>query len=266
MTTSIQWRALYTLVNLDVLSSYAHSCLVLDIQANNLLLRTSDSSIFRQQWEEEELREPSLRKITASGHIIYQSHSFRPSVNIQDSARSLAGLVLSDLGEARIGLQQRGLAQPDLYRAPEIILGMPWGPQVDTWSIAVMARLFVYDVYHSIYSYLDIVQIWDFFFKTHMFRNKGPDGKPSLAHHLAEMVALLGPPPLKFLQRSEKSLQFWDEQGKSSHTFIILQMVMVIKVSGEDWYPFRPNITWMLQSALSRKKPGPHLFASFGKA
>ena len=95
------------------------------------------------------MRDPSPRKTTASGHIIYQSHSFRPDVSIQDSARSLAGLVLSDLGEARIGLQQKGLAQPDLYRAPEILLGMPWGPQVDTWSIAVMARLFVYDAYQT---------------------------------------------------------------------------------------------------------------------
>jgi len=27
------------------------------------------------------------------------------------------------------------------------------------------------------------------------------------------MIAVMGPPPLDFLQRSEKSKQFWDEEG-----------------------------------------------------
>jgi serine/threonine-protein kinase SRPK3 len=34
--------------------------------------------------------------------------------------------------------------------------------------------------------------------------------------HLAEMVSLLGPPPLEFLKRSEKCYQYWDSQGTTS--------------------------------------------------
>lgn len=33
------------------------------------------------------------------------------------------------------------------------------------------------------------------------------------AHHLAAMVALLGPPPREFLDRSQESLKYWDENG-----------------------------------------------------
>lgn len=35
------------------------------------------------------------------------------------------------------------------------------------------------------------------------------------AHHLASMVALLGPPPQEFLARSQESLKYWDESGQS---------------------------------------------------
>lgn len=39
------------------------------------------------------------------------------------------------------------------------------------------------------------------------------------AHHLASMIALLGPPPQEFLERSQESLKYWDESGKSSCRF-----------------------------------------------
>lgn len=34
------------------------------------------------------------------------------------------------------------------------------------------------------------------------------------AHHLAAMIALLGPPPREFLDRSQESLEYWDEHGQ----------------------------------------------------
>jgi len=34
------------------------------------------------------------------------------------------------------------------------------------------------------------------------------------AHHLAAMIALLGPPPREFLDRSQESLKYWDESGQ----------------------------------------------------
>lgn len=46
-----------------------------------------------------------------------------------------------------------------------------------------------------------------------MFRARNPKGKYDEVHHLAEMVSILGPPPLEFLKRSERSLRYWDEDG-----------------------------------------------------
>lgn len=50
---------------------------------------------------------------------------------------------LCDFGEARIGKFHKGLIQPDLYRAPEVLFGMEWGPSVDIWSVAVMVSVCV---------------------------------------------------------------------------------------------------------------------------
>lgn len=34
------------------------------------------------------------------------------------------------------------------------------------------------------------------------------------AHHLAAMTALFGPPSREFLDRSQESLKYWDENGR----------------------------------------------------
>ncbi len=38
------------------------------------------------------------------------------------------------------------------------------------------------------------------------------------AHHLAAMTALLGPPPLEFLGRSEETRKYWSEDGELINT------------------------------------------------
>lgn len=43
------------------------------------------------------------------------------------------------------------------------------------------------------------------------------DQKLNDARHLAYMIALFGPPPLEYLKRSDRYLDFWDEHGKSSN-------------------------------------------------
>lgn len=47
-------------------------------------------------------------------------------------------LTICDLGQARIGGEQRGNAMPLPYRAPEVILNMGWGTAVDTWSAGLL--------------------------------------------------------------------------------------------------------------------------------
>ncbi|KAL1845540.1 hypothetical protein Daus18300_014503 [Diaporthe australafricana] len=102
-------------------------------------------------------------------------------------------LVLSDLGSAKFGQETfTGDMMPDVYRAPEVILGMEWSSKVDLWSVGVM--------------------IWDLFEGKRLFSAK-KDGVVNDEQHLAEMVSLMGNPPPEFLRRSEISARFFDELG-----------------------------------------------------
>jgi len=98
-----------------------------DVHAGNLLLGVEDESQLAE-FEENELVRPSSRK-TVDGITIHVS---------QFLLESFGPLYLCDFGEARIGSQHEGIAMPVQYRAPEIILGMPWGHLVDMWSVGLL--------------------------------------------------------------------------------------------------------------------------------
>ncbi|QSS60263.1 protein kinase [Histoplasma capsulatum] len=83
-----------------------------------------------------------------------------------------------DFGGARIGERKHlGDVMSDFYRAPEVILGMEWDCKIDIWSIGVL--------------------VWDLFEGGRLFyalKNCILDDE----QRLAEMVALMGPPPHKY--------------------------------------------------------------------
>lgn len=56
-------------------------------------------------------------------------------------------------------------------------------------------------------------KIWDLFEDGNLF-TPFKNGQINDEQHLAEMVALLGPPPKVVLQRSEKYSQHWDSEGE----------------------------------------------------
>lgn len=44
-----------------------------------------------------------------------------------------------DFGDAKFGDGPfEGEVMPDLYRAPEIVLGIPWDEKIDIWSFGLM--------------------------------------------------------------------------------------------------------------------------------
>lgn len=102
----------------------------LDLQPSNLLMGINDES-FLLQYERNELDNPSPRK-SLDGRTIYLSRplplSFGPPV-------------LCDFGEARFGEgDHRDDIMPDVYRVPEVILGMKWSYSVDIWNVAMVVR------------------------------------------------------------------------------------------------------------------------------
>lgn len=120
-------------------------------------------------------------------------------------------MLIADLGMARIGPQHEGFIQPEIYRAPEVMLCMPWTSAVDIWNVGVMVCLdrIIYMIQLPLIS----VQIWDLFEDEHMFHPGGNDRKLSNARMLAEMIALLGPPPREFLRRADETLAYWNHEG-----------------------------------------------------
>jgi serine/threonine protein kinase len=101
-----------------------------DINPSNIMLSVSDESLLAD-FETSEAKEPSPAKVIDDTRTIYASRKLGlPKDTLWGQP------VLCDFGEARIGSIHRGLIQPELYRAPEVLFGMEWSSAVDIWSVA----------------------------------------------------------------------------------------------------------------------------------
>ena len=102
-----------------------------DIKADNIMFGIEDDSVF-SAFEEEEMLEPSPRKLVDDGRAIYMSRELRMPKN-------WGAPVLCDFGSAVTGDTEHSEdIQPDIYRAPEVILEAPWSYQVDIWNTGCM--------------------------------------------------------------------------------------------------------------------------------
>lgn len=101
-----------------------------DIKPSNIMLRIVDTSLLRH-YEAAEDQSPSPRKILED-RTIYKTREFRLT-------NAPGYPVLCDFGEARYGGETHvDLIQPDIYRAPEVIFGIPWSYSADIWMVGVM--------------------------------------------------------------------------------------------------------------------------------
>lgn len=102
----------------------------LDIKADNIMFGIDDDSVFTA-FEEQELLDPSPRKVV-DGRAIYLSRELQMPKN-------WGAPVLCDFGSAVVGGKEHlEDVQPDIYRAPEVILEAPWSYQVDLWNAGCM--------------------------------------------------------------------------------------------------------------------------------
>ncbi|KFY28201.1 hypothetical protein V491_00576 [Pseudogymnoascus sp. VKM F-3775] len=159
---------------------------ITNIKEENILLGLTDSSIV-EQLDTKEIAASSFYK-SVNGYNLYKSANFGIPTRFGRP-------ILCDFSLARNGqVEHSHDIQPDPYRAPEVILEMPWGYAVDIWNVGVM--------------------VWDMFENRRMFDGLDPEtGKYGNRFHLASIVGLLGPPPLEFLQRSGCSPVYFDNKG-----------------------------------------------------
>ncbi|KAL4813556.1 kinase-like domain-containing protein, partial [Aspergillus spinulosporus] len=177
-----------TLVHLLLALDYLHTeagIIHTDIQEKNIMMAIEDMSILTD-FEEEEKSNPSPRKVIGD-RAIYASRQFRKT-------KQHGRPILCDFGQARFGSNTYfGDIQPYIYRAPEVLLRMCWNEKVDIWNVGVLT--------------------WDLFQQGNLFYARDSDKKSSDAHHLAEMIAILGPPPKEMIQNSAYATEFFDSDG-----------------------------------------------------
>lgn len=157
-----------------------------DIKADNIMFGIDDDSVF-STFEEQELLDPSPRKLVG-GRVIYLSRELQMPKNWDAP-------VLCDFGSAVAGDKEHlEDIQPDIYRAPEVILEAPWSYQVDIWNTGCM--------------------IWDLFEGNHLFTGRDPEHQTYRSRaHLAEIIALLGQPPQALLHSGKSSYKFFTDKG-----------------------------------------------------
>ncbi|PYI27291.1 kinase-like protein [Aspergillus indologenus CBS 114.80] len=164
-----------------------------DIKADNIMFGIKDDSVFTD-FEEYELQKPVPRKeVDADGRTIYMSQELT-------IPKQVSSPILCDFGSARHGDQYHSVfIQPQIYRAPEVILGVPWTFSADIWNVGCM--------------------IWDIYEGGSLFTGQDPEFERYRSRaHLAEIINLLGPPPPSLLTQGELKDKFFSSEGK----FLIL--------------------------------------------
>ncbi|KAL2867357.1 putative protein kinase [Aspergillus lucknowensis] len=170
------------LVALDFPHSECH-IVHTDLQLKNFLLPGPEPG-YLSRFEEAEVTSPSPRKVLKD-RTIYRSLGFLPQGGLP---------ILADFGEARFGDKEHiDDIMPNVYRAPEVILRSGWSYKMDIWNIARGA--------------------WDIVSLRTVIDGKNPNGVFDDRVHMAELVALLSPPPPKFREQKHLSSVFWDESG-----------------------------------------------------
>jgi serine/threonine-protein kinase SRPK3 len=99
-----------------------------DIKEANILLGADDAVL--ADFEREQLENPCPRKELLEG-TVYQSREL-------SMPRLIGDPMLCDFGSAvplDDGHEHREDIQPNIYRAPEVILDIPWSYSVDIWNV-----------------------------------------------------------------------------------------------------------------------------------
>ncbi|KAL2838560.1 kinase-like domain-containing protein [Aspergillus pseudoustus] len=218
----------FTLRQVFLALDYLHTeCQVIhtDIKANNIMFELADDSVFAK-FEQDELQDPSPRK-ELDGRTIYLSR------DLEMIPGKLGAPVLCDFGSAVAGgIEHTEDVQPDIYRAPEVILEVPWSYSIDIWNVGCM--------------------IWNIFEGGSLFTGQDPEFKTYRSRaHLAEMINLIGLPPADLLARANQRGKFFTEAGEFRNTDLLGDQVPLEQrettLEGEDKASFLRMMRRMLQ-------------------
>ncbi|RAK98524.1 kinase domain protein [Aspergillus ibericus CBS 121593] len=162
-----------------------------DLKLENIMISFEDPTVLAN-FMDSQLEHPMAFKIDLTGRAVYQSRSdFGPL----RSLRSIPQLVDFGLATRLEEDDDWGVwpIQPDHYRAPEVILGIGWQMPADIWNLGVL--------------------LWDMIEGRELFQHiHDRNGRYDAKRHIAEMIALFGPPPPEIIQRYQYMREYsWPE-------------------------------------------------------
>ncbi|KLJ11663.1 hypothetical protein EMPG_09662 [Blastomyces silverae] len=163
---------------------------VQDITPQNVLSEIEDDTLLKDI-EEQERHDSSIPIDSVNGAAapVYLSRRMAPQ---------LGGVpILTDFGQMRLAEEggNREWCMPDIYRAPEVLLKLPFSFPVDMWSIGVMT--------------LELMEGKNVFDPIDRVNNQYV-----LPLALAQYIGFLGPPPLELIRQSPLFSTYFDENGK----------------------------------------------------
>ncbi|KAH3274350.1 hypothetical protein KXV19_007347 [Aspergillus fumigatus] len=165
-----------------------------DLKLENIMVSFEDPTVLAD-FMDSQLAIPTPFKIDSAGRPVYQSRNdFGPL----KSLRSIPQLVDFGLATRLKEDDDWGVwpIQPDHYRAPEVILGNGWQMPADIWNLGVL--------------------LWDMIDGKELFRHiHDKEGRYDARLHIAETIALLGPPPPEVIQRYQYMREYsWPKPVK----------------------------------------------------
>ncbi|KAE8154848.1 kinase-like protein [Aspergillus avenaceus] len=170
-----------------------HECRVVhtDLKLENIMVTFEDPTVLAD-FIDTQLEKPMAFKIDSTGRPVYQScNDFGPLKGL----RSVPQLVDFGLATRLEEDDDWGVwpIQPDHYRAPEVVLGIGWQMSTDIWNFGVL--------------------LWDLLEGKELFQHiYDQNGRYDAKLHIAELIVLLGPPPLEIIQRYQCMREYaWPE-------------------------------------------------------
>ncbi|KAJ5800387.1 uncharacterized protein N7518_002455 [Penicillium psychrosexuale] len=221
-----------------------------------------------------------------TNHTIYQSYHGFGAIDVEDVGNILPritdfGSVWQFVVNPETKSQNEAVLtypiQPNYYRAPEVVLGYGWDFSADIWNFGVL--------------------VWNIIEGTELFTQvEDANGRYDAKSHLAEMIALLGPPPKGVIERADHMSQvdyptpirieagklsknarelfggpYFDEEGKFLHEELIPSRKLkdtILSLDDSERELFlsfaRDMLTWIPSERKTARELIEHPFLNFG--
>ncbi|QLI74801.1 Dual specificity protein kinase CLK2 [Metarhizium brunneum] len=162
-----------------------------DLKLDNILMAFEHSSVL-ERFVESQSANPMPRKAIGEDTIYLCHNDFGDlqEEHLQNVVPKIADFGLAQRGDG--GERLLHPIQPNHCHAPEVLLGTSWSYSADIWNFGVIL--------------LDLLGGRELFLGRP--ENVPDRNEYSAAHHLAEMIALIGPVPRRLIQR-QRDMRHW---------------------------------------------------------